>query len=348
MTRRPGGARPLRLHLNENTAGCSPAVLAALRTIDAETIALYPEYDDATAACARWLGVPPEWVQLTNGLDEGLHFVAESGRRIQDQRQATARGEAIVVEPAFEMYALCAEAAGLATRPLAPLPEFKFPLEELVRAVTPHTRVIYLTDPNNPTGLPIPPGAVEQIARQAPESLVLLDEAYADFSGRSLIGPALDTHRNLIVGRTFAKGHGLAGLRVGALVAHPTTLAAMRPLLPPFSLNVFAAMALQVALEDRAFLEASVQAAAASRELIYTWCRRHGVYHWPSEGNFVLMRIGDPTGPVVSGLQGRGIRVRDRSTAPGCSGCIRITAGVVEHTTVCLSVLEELLASRPR
>ena len=346
----PQALHPLRLHLNENTAGCSPAVLSALRSVTREDVACYPDYGDVTAACARWFRVPDNWVQLTNGLDEGLHLVAQYGRRVQDERHAAARdkGEAIVVEPAFEMYALCADAAGLQTRSVAPLPQFRFPIDELTAAITPATRVIYLTDPNNPTGLPMPGGAAEHIAAAAPAAIVLVDEAYADFSGRSIIGPTLDTHRNLVVGRTFAKGHGLAGLRIGALVAHPETLAPMRPLLPPFNLNVFAAVALRAALAERAYLQASVMAAAASRELIYAWCRRHGIVSWPSEGNFVLMRIGEPTRVIVDTLAARGIRVRDRSTAPGCAGCIRVTAGVVEHTEICLAALEAALATRTR
>ena len=84
----------------------------------------------------------------------------------------------------------------------------------------------------------------------------------------------------------------------------------------------------------------------STRELVYAWCRQRGITHWPSEGNFVLMRIGDPTAPVVSAMAGRGILIRDRTTAPGCAGCIRITAGIVEHTRAALSALEDILASR--
>ena len=96
---------------------------------------------------------------------------------------------------------------------------FAFPIARVVDAVTPATRVIYLVDPNNPTGLPLPDGAAEAVAGAASRALVFVDEAYADFSGRTLVGTALERHANLIVGRTFAKGHGLAGLRVVAVKA---------------------------------------------------------------------------------------------------------------------------------
>jgi histidinol-phosphate aminotransferase len=339
--------------LNEHTGGCSPAVLAAIRSLTREELACYPDYDEVTRACERWFEVPRGWVQLTNGLDEGLKLVVELaarppslGQRPPSFGEPSRETPAIIVEPAFEMYAASADAIGLAHQHIPPDPNFRFQLDAILAAISPATRLIFLTDPNNPTGLPIPAGAVERIASAAPDALVLLDEAYAEYSGHTLIGDALERHRNLIVGRTFAKAFGMAGLRAGALVAHPDTLAPIRRHIAPFNVNVVAARALRAALEDRAYVAASVSAAAESRELVYAWCRQRGVMHWPSQGNFVLMRIGDPTGPVVQRLAERGILVRDRTMAPGCAGCIRITAGVVEHTRACLSALEEALASR--
>lgn len=330
----------LRLHLNEHTGGCSPAVLAAIRSLTAEELACYPDYDDVTRACERHYDVPRGWVQLTNGLDEGLKLVVELAAR---------RGRldpALIIEPAFEMYAASAEAIGLRHRHIAPQPNFKFPLDPLLAAISPATSLIFLTDPNNPTGLPLPAGTIERLTAAMGDGLVFVDEAYAEYSGRTFIGDALDRHRDVIVGRTFAKAFGMAGFRAGALVAHPDTLAAIRRHMPPFNVNVVAARALRAAIDDRAYVAAAVAAAADSRELVYAWCRQRGIAHWPSEGNFVLMRIGGDTGPVVRALADRGILVRDRTTAPGCTGCIRITAGVVEHTRAALAALEDVLASR--
>ena len=341
------GVAPLRLHLNENTGGCSPAVLEAIRSIDRLDAACYPDYETATAACERWLGVPAGWVQLTNGLDEGLHLVAQLARRMADAR-GVQKPEAIVVEPAFEMYAVCSEAAGVTPRPIPPAPGFRFPIDALLAAINDKTCAIFLTDPNNPTGLGIPSGTIEQVLQAAPNAVVLLDEAYADFSGRTSIGPLLDRHRHLIVGRTFAKGHGIAGLRVGALVGHPETLSPIRRLMPPFSVNAIAARALAAALKDRAYLDAYVAESVKSRELIYSWCRQRELTCWPSEGNFVLIRVGDRVRDVVKHLASHGILIRDRSTAPGCEGCLRITAGLVEHTSACLRAMEDVLAARAR
>jgi histidinol-phosphate aminotransferase len=345
----------LRLHLNENTAGCSPAVLAAVRSLTAEELAWYPDYDAVTTACERWFGVPPGWVQLTNGLDEGLQIVAQLARRVHDERDPRANqpGEVIIVEPAFEMYELLANAAGLTCAFIPPAPNFRFPAEAVLARVGDATRLIYLNDPHNPTGQAIPSDAIDAIATAAAGALVLVDEAYAEFTDapttsgwRTTIGPALERHRNLIAGRTFAKAYGLAGLRVGALVAHPETLRPLRAIQPPFTVNAAAVRGLDAALRDRAYLDNYVAAAHESRELIYVWCRQRNIEHWPSDGNFVLIRLGHRASAVARAMAERGIRIRDRSTAPGCAGCVRITAGIVEHTRTCLSVLEDVLASR--
>jgi histidinol-phosphate aminotransferase len=160
------------------------------------------------------------------------------------------------------------------------------------------------------------------------------------------VGPALDRHRNLVVGRTFAKGHGLAGLRVGALVAHPDTLARLQSMLPPFNVNVCAIRALGAALDDQGYLDWYVAQTAESKALVYDACRRHDLKYWPSDANFVLVKIGGRAADVADGLRERGILVRDKSPAPGCGGCLRITAGVVDHTARTLAALEETLASR--
>jgi histidinol-phosphate aminotransferase len=343
----PEGVAGLRLHLNENTAGCSPAVLAALRSIPREEVARYPDYGPVTAACARHLGVEPDSLVLTNGLDEGLHVVAQYAAVAYWRTAARgAQPAALVIEPAFEMYEACADAAGLDVIRVPPGPNLAFPLDAVLASITPASRLIYLNDPHNPSGLGMPAGAVERIADAAPHALVLVDEAYAEFSGRTVIGPLLTSRRNVIAGRTFAKAHGLAGLRAGALIAHPATLDPIRRILPPYGLNVCAARALEAAVADAAYLAWFVAEAATSRQLIYDACAAWNFPAWPSEANFVLVRVGPRAPELVAALARRGILVRDRSAQPGCAGCIRIAAGVVEHTRRCLAALEDVLASR--
>ena len=339
----PDPAIALRLHLNENTGGCSPAVLAALRSLTAIDLSTYPNAAPATAAAARYFDVPADWVQLTDGLDDGLRAVAEVAR-VRRPREDGDPPVAVIIDPTFEMYEIYIEGVGMAIVRVPAGPDFEFPTDALVRALSPRTRLVYLADPNNPTGQPMPDGVALRVAQAAPDAFVLIDEAYSEFSGRTLIGPALESHRNLIVGRTFAKAFGLAGLRVGALVAHPETLAPLRRGLPPFSVNVCALRALEAALGDRDHLEWYLTQAAASKELVYDFCRRRGLTFWPSQTNFVLVRLGDAAVPAVKALAAEHIFISPRAHQAGCAGTVRITTGLVEHTRRCLEALDRALA----
>lgn len=332
----------LRLHLNENTGGCSPAVLDALRGITAEAVAFYPDYSEAIGAAAWRLGVPPSHLLLTNGLDEGILAACLVAMRSARRNPA----EAIVVVPAFDMQASCAETAGAKVVEVPLRDDFAFPTDEVIAAVKPITRIIFITSPNNPTGISAPPDGILRIAAAAPQAIVFVDEAYADFSGSSLIGdPALAAHPNIIVGRTFAKAYGLAALRCGALVGALEKLEAIRRALPPYSVNLAAAVALPAALRDRAYYEWYLEQVRESKRLLYATLDRLAVPYWQSDANFVLARFGDRAADVCSLLAARGIYVRDRSKNHGCAGCVRITAGIVEHTRRCANALEEVLCA---
>jgi histidinol-phosphate aminotransferase len=331
----------LRLHLNENTGGCSPAVLDALRGLTQETAALYPDYTDAIAAAARRLGVPESHVLLTNGLDEGIFAAALTMLRGAVPADPY---EAVVIVPAFDMYAGCARAAGGRVVEVPLGPAFAFPRDATLGAITHRTRVVFITNPHNPTGLPVDQEAILTIVRSAPHALVFVDEAYVDFGGGSLADEArFASHPNLVVGRTFSKAYGLAGLRAGALVAAPATLASLRDRVPPYSINIAAALALPAALRDTQHYEWYLAEVRESKRLLYAALDRLGVVYWPSDANFVLARFGDRAPAVVHGLRTRGVHVRDRSGDPGCEGCVRITTGVVDHTARCIAAIEEVL-----
>jgi len=337
----PTPASGLRLHLNENTGGCSPAVLDALRSLRCTDASFYPDYSRAIAACARHLGVDEDEVLLTNGLDEGILATSVATLR---GRSDDGRSEAIVITPAFDMYAATADVVGGRVIEVRQPPDFDFPLDAVLAAITPRTRLVFLTNPNNPTGLLISKQAILAIADAAPAAIVLLDEAYADFSGTSLITDA-DTRarRNIVIGRTFAKTYGLAGLRIGALIGAPDTIRPIRRVVPPYSINVAASVALPAALADRQHYETYLRAAAQSKVLIYQALDRLGVPYWRSATNFVLARFGDAAPRVAAGLQAKGIYVRDRSSDVACRGCVRITTGIVEHTQECIAAIEEVL-----
>lgn len=330
----------LRLHLNENTGGCSPRVIEALHRVDAHAAAFYPEYDEAVADCAAHIGVSADRVVLTNGLDEGIMLAAMAFLHPP--------AAAIIPEPAFDMYAMYVDAMGARRIAVPPGPDFSFPRDEVLAAISEGVRLIFLTSPNNPTGQLIPVDAIQIIATRAAKigATLFLDEAYCAFSGETFIHE-LDRFPNVLVGRTFAKSHALAGLRIGALVGTGETLQAIRRVLPPYSVNVCALVALRAALADEEHMRRYVAEVQESKALLYAALDRLRLPYWRSAANFVLVRAGSRTTSLVDGLARRGILIRDRSDDPACPGCVRITAGMVEHTRTCIAAMEETPCAAP-
>jgi len=330
----------LRLHQNENTGGCSPRVIEALARLRPDQIGFYPPYAAATDAVSRYLGVPTEAITLVNGLDEGIMAMAVAFLR------AAIGGpqlEAIVPEPAFEIFRFDTAVAGGKLVQVMPRSDFSFPLDEVLGAITQNTRVVFVTNPNNPTGVDMPLEAIRTIARRIPPgAVVFVDEAYAEFAGVSFV-PELDAFPNVIVGRTFSKAFGLAGLRIGCLVGAPATLDPVRRAVPVYSVNVAAAVAILAALEDLNHLNDYLRQVNESKALLYAACDRLGLSYVESKSNFVLVRAGDRTDALVKGAFAKGIYLRDRSTEPGCAGSLRIAAGIVEHTRQAIAAIEEVL-----
>ncbi len=331
----------MRLHLNENTAGCSAAVLEVLRALGRSAAGFYPDYDAARQAAADYLGVPVDHLLLTNGLDEGI--LAAAAAACRDHSQGVP--EVVGVTPAFDEYQICTEALGgrMVTVPLGE--DYEFSADAIRALVTPRTRLLFLANPHNPSGSTVDLETLRDLARDVAPAMLFIDEAYADFSGESLIDPGVfATRPNLVVGRTFSKAFGLAGLRVGVVVAAPQTLAPLQRVVPPYSVNAWAAAALPPALGDRAYRDWYLSQAAASRTLLTQACARLKLRTWPSAANFLLVRVPDAPG-TVKALATRGVIVRDRSAERGCEHCIRITAGIVEDTRRAIAALEEVLCA---
>ncbi len=343
----------LRLHLNENTGGCSPKVVEAVRGFDGKRLALYPDFRDAVMETAAYLGVDAERIVLTNGLDEGilLASIAYLANRTPTAlvelgaplTATSGAAEILVPLPAFDPYLHAAQALGARIVTVPAGPDYTFPLDGVLRALTPNTRIVYVNNPNNPSGQPIPKDAIHRIARDAGHALVFVDEAYHDFLGENFLAEAAE-YPNVLVGRTFSKAYGLAGMRVGVMTASPQILAPIRKAMPLFNLNVVAVAALRAALKDPEFRTWYIAQANESKALLYAACERAGLRCWQSRTNFVLIDGGSRVRAIVDGLIANGVLVRDRSHDPSCPNCFRVTTGVVEHTRHAVATLEALCA----
>ncbi|MGH9511075.1 MAG: histidinol-phosphate transaminase [Terriglobales bacterium] len=328
-----GNRRGLRLDFNENTVGCSPRVMLRLRELDAEQLARYPEREPLEAVVASHLGVRPEELLLTNGTDEAIHLVCETYLDPGD--------EAVIVVPTFSMYEIYAAATGAKVIAVPAGEDFCFPLEDVLAHINERTRLIAIANPNNPTGTLAPAAGVLKIAAAAPNAALLIDEAYFEFCGETLI-PEFRRFPNLFVSRTFSKAYGLAGLRIGVLTGYADEMHVVRPVSSPYNVNSIALACLPDALADQEYVRKYVDEVCKGRALLERELEEWGVRYWPSRANFVLMYFGSQSSTFISEMRQRGILVRDRSSDPGCAGCVRITLGSKAQTDQMLIALREV------
>ena len=336
----PSPGAGLRLHLNENTGGCSPRVLDAIRKVQPSDVSTYPQYREAVLACARHFDVDPDWVLLTNGLDEGILMAALghiARARLHD-------AETIVPLPAFDPYPNATAAVGAKAVRVPPGPDYAFPTQAVIDAITPQTKIIFLNTPNNPTGQLIAVEDLVRLSEAARRAVVFIDEAYIEFGGTTFL-PQLAQFPNVLVGRTLSKAYGLAGMRIGIVIGQHEVLDPVREVTLPFNINGVAMAAMQAAFEDTEFLPRYAAQVHESRERLYAALDRLGLPYWKSAANFVLVRVGD-TAPFVEAMAARKVHVRDRSKDPTTPGCIRITAGIVEHTNAAIEAMESVVSMR--
>ena len=330
-----GGRSGLRLDFNENTGGCSPRVMECLRQLKPEQLACYPEREPVEREVASFLKLKPEQVLLTNGVDEAIHLVCEAYLEPGDQ--------ALIVVPTFAMYQICMAATGARVISIPAEKDFSFPTGKVMAYTTaPKTRLIAVANPNNPTGAVASAEDLLLIARSAPQAAVLVDEAYFEFYGESLMEYAGQV-QNLFIARTFSKAYGMASLRVGVLAGAREQIQGLRRACSPYNVNGVALACLPAALADHAYIRRYVAEVQWSRKRLEEEFRALAIPFWPSHANFVLGRIGASHAEFVKGMRARGILVRNRSSDHGCEGCVRITAGWKEHTERLMTALHETL-----
>jgi histidinol-phosphate aminotransferase len=334
----------LSLDLNESMAGCSPRVLARLHSLSAKDVSLYPEREVGERLVANFLGVTPEQVLLTNGMDEALSLLFTTYLNPDD--------ELLFADPTFVMYPMVGEALGARLVRQQSGEDLALPVADLLARISAHTHVVAIANPNNPTGLAASPADLLKITESAPDAAVLIDEAYFEFQSEEFCGgtllPALASHPNLFVARTFSKAYGLAGLRLGVLVGDPEQIGYIRRLSEPFNVSSLALACVEEALADQAFVREHVAQVKQGREQLAQLFQELGLRFWPSQTNFVLVRVGASTQVFVESMQRRGILVRDSSANPGCEGCVRITVGTPEQMDKVLRAIREAVAETRR
>lgn len=329
------GRNALRLDFNENTFAASPKVIARLRETTAEDLTKYPEREGVEAVTAAHFGLDANQVLLTNGVDEAIHIVCVALLEEDD--------EAIICTPTFFMYEVSARMMAPHLIRVQADASLAFPYERFAAAITPRTKLIVISSPNNPTGAVVSREHILAICAQAPHAAVLVDEAYYHFHGETVLD---DIKRvpNLLVARTFSKAYGMASLRIGMLAGSAELMRYMRKVSSPYNVNGVALDCLPIALADEAYIAWYAEQVRLGLARTMDRLRELNVDFFPSHANFVLMKIGPKHAELVKAMRSRGVLLRDRSADPGCDGYVRITIGVEDHVTRGLQALEESLA----
>jgi histidinol-phosphate aminotransferase len=324
----------LRLDMNESLGYCSPKVRAALRRLGSEEIAMYPEKENATARMARFFGVNAQELILTAGIDDGLRLLAdvfiERGRTV------------LLVEPTFPMYHFHAEQREARVHSLFCDSDMRFPLEDVLRALKHKPDIFFLANPNNPTGALLDKRTLEKILDAASGTLVVVDEAYFEFSGVTVL-PWIRQRKNLAVTRTFSKAAGLAGLRIGCVFAHREAAKFVKRAQAPFPIGIAPLVAAEAALKDSGFTRRAAAEIRRGREVLASGLRGLGVRVFPSAANFVLADFGARGPRLIHALAKRGILIRDQAASIGRPGFARITAGTPAQMRRFLRELKPLL-----
>lgn len=338
---REHGLRPesiVKLASNENPLGMPASARTAIEAALGD-LGRYPDSNgfELKAALSRKLGVPADWITLGNGSNDILEAAAAV---------VLAPGRSCVyAQHSFAVYPLATQARG-ARAIVVPARDYGHDLEAMAAAIAPDTRLVFIANPNNPTGTFVTAEAVSAfLERVPPQVVVVLDEAYNEYLPENLRHPSIDWVRrypNLLVSRSFSKAYGLAGLRVGYGVAQPELTDLLNRVRQPFNCNSLAQVAAVAALADEAFVARSVEINRTGMAQVTAAFDDMGLRHLPSHGNFVLVEVGDGAA-VYRELLKRGVIVRPVANY-GLPQWLRVTIGLPEENAKFIAALREAMA----
>ncbi len=335
----------VKLASNENPLGPSPLAIAAMQKALTE-LWLYPDGNghELKQALALHHGVDAAQVTLGNGSNDLLVLLAEAF--------LTADASAVYSQHAFAIYGLVVQATGAKGRiapayPAGHAMQLGHDLDAMLAAIDDSTRLVFIANPNNPTGTWNTPGQVREFLRRAPSSvIVVLDEAYFEYSRRVDCPDGMQLlrdHPNLVVLRTFSKAHALAGVRVGYGISHPQVADMLNRVRQPFNVNIPALVGAEAALADSTQVQRAVQLVEDGLRQVQAALPALGVKLFPTAGNFVLADVGDGQ-RIYERMLRLGVIVRP-VTGYGLPRCVRITIGTSEQNERMIKSLRAAMQS---
>jgi histidinol-phosphate aminotransferase len=329
----------IKLASNENPYGYSPNVDHVLTNLDL-SYSFYPDGNASTlrAVTASHLHVDENQLIFTNGTDELVQIIS---------RAILAPGKnTVMASPTFPQYKHAAMMEGAEIREVALTNGFH-DLENMLSAIDDSTAIVWICNPNNPTGSYIPEMEIRHFVERVPSDvLVVLDEAYFDYVTESYNSLSfIQEFPNLIIMRTFSKIYGLASFRVGYGIASPTTIQTLEPIRLPFNTNVLGQIAATAALSDQEFVARCRVRNTVELEKYYTFCDENNLSYFPSQGNFILINFGRDADEVAECLLAKGLIVRSGKSL-GFPTSVRISVGKEEQNEQVRSALKEIMTEK--
>jgi histidinol-phosphate aminotransferase len=336
----------IQLNVNENPHPPSPGLVADLQRAVGEAAVTLNRYPDREAVELR--GELADYLAVQTGVPLELEQVwAANGSNEVLQQVLQAFGGpgrvALGFEPSYSMHPLLAAGTNTGWVAVPRLPDFTLPAELAVEAVTRHRPdVVFITTPNNPTGTLTPLDVIAAVCEVAP-GIVVVDEAYGEFSAQPSAVRLLERFPRLLISRTMSKAFAMAGTRLGYLAASSEVVDVLRLVRLPYHLSALTQVAARTALAHTGELLGTVQAVKEQRDRIVCEVEALGLTVVPTEANFLLFGPFDEPTKTWQALLDRGVLVRDVSTGPGLAGWLRVNAGTEPETTAFLAALKEIV-----
>ena len=310
----------LRLDFNENTVGPSPRVIQAIRDLPAEAYATYPEYAGIAEAYAASIRVSTENVRPFNGVDAAIHAIFD----VYGKKGSTF----LTTAPTFGYYGPCALQHGMLQDEVLYEDDLSFPLETIKQRLAVKPALCFICNPNNPTGTMVDPGQILNLARLAPDSLIVVDELYSDFAQKSVL-PEAPELENVVVLRSFSKSAGLAALRLGFAVGNSSVLDRLFRVTGPYDINAFAVVAGIAALKDPDYIRRYVAEVSHAKQWVIDQLTKLSIKHYGQGGNFLLVWPPADCDAIEGSLRTKGILVRNMRGKPIIQGSFRLTIGTL-------------------
>jgi len=336
VEREYGIANSIKLASNENPLGPSPKAIEAIRN-KLDQLNFYPDGDCfyLKSALAQRLGIDPDQLIFGNGSNELIELAVRTFMRPGD--------EAVMAHQAFVVYRLVVQAAGGIAR-VAPLRNFAHDLPALAEAISPRTRIVFLANPNNPTGTIYSRGPWERFLRQVPaDVLVIVDEAYFEYVEDADYPDSVKYHgqdKALLSLRTFSKLYGLAGLRIGYGIAPKEITGLLHQVRQPFNVNAAAQWAALAALEDKEHIRKSLEVNRQGMAYLTREIAQLGLEHVPSQANFILLRVGNGN-QVFQQLLAQAVIVRPMAVYE-LPEYVRVTVGTMDENRKFIEALRKI------